>query len=150
MYALKDAPVSAGDREEFYQAIGETVRDERDAIMDFRLGFISLTDDKRGDILVQGTKRFCGATGNCTMWVFVRVHGELQLALKKIGQFLIPEKSGDRGFRDIAIGMHDSATSQQYEEYRWNGTLYKRTDCYRTEYQIEGPSGKQPTIVGCR
>lgn len=151
MYAMKDAPISSSDREEIRRMIEESVgREERQAIIDFEVGLIALSSDKMDDVLVQGTKGFCGATGNCTMWVFVRMHGQLHLALEKVGLFLVPEKNATRGFRDIAISMHDSATSYQYDEYRWNGTRYKRTDCYKTEYPIEGPSGKPPSITGCR
>ncbi len=118
--------------------------------MDFLVGSIALARNRSDEIVVRGTKEFCGATGNCSRWIFVRKNGQLRLALATIGQVLIARGSFNRGLRDIAVGLHGSAFIRQYTQYRWNGTGYKQADCYSTEYPIDRTPNQQPTIVGCR
>jgi hypothetical protein len=151
-HPLADAPLTTGERDQIYRAIESSGADsaDRDAIMDFRVGAISLAKNGSEQILVRGTKYFCGATGNCSMWIFARQAGKLRLVLGTEGQGLIVQATFRRGFRDIAIVLHESATSHLFTDYRWDGVAYKPVDCYETQYPIEGDGPKEPTIVGCQ
>lgn len=148
-YTLADAPLTDSERDQIYRIINPDAQEQREAIMSFRVGSIPLAPDGSQQILVRGTKDFCGATGNCSIWIFVR-NAKLQLALATIGQFLSVENSFTKGLRNIAVGLHESATSHLFTEYRWDGLAYIQTDCYSAEYPIDGNRNRRPTIVGCR
>jgi hypothetical protein len=147
-HTLADAPLSDNERVEISNTLAET-EDDRQAIMSFRVGSIPLALDGSQQILVRANGSFCGATGNCSMWIFVRKAGRWRLALGTEGQLLMPRSSSRLGFHDIAIGLHDSAFIEQYAEYRWDGIAYKEVDCYETVHPMEDHQNKT-FIRGCR
>lgn len=157
-HSLADAPLMESERDQIYRIVDEDAHnsfsnaergEERKAIMSIRVGFIALSQDGSQQILVRGTRSFCGATGNCSMWIVVRQAAQLRLVLGNEGQRLIVRSSSTRGFRDIAIGLHDSAFEEQYTVFRWDGVQYKQADCYRTEYPATGDGKGRPAILGC-
>lgn len=84
------------------------------------------------------------------MWIVVRQAAQLRLALGTEGQRLIVPNSFTRGFRDIAIGLHDSAFVEQYTVYHWDGVQYRQVDCYRTEYPATAGDSERPVIAECQ
>jgi hypothetical protein len=158
-HTLADAPLTTREREQIYRVLDQNVHhsfsdaereEERKTIMSFRVGSIALAQDGSQQILVQGTSSFCGATGNCSMWILVRWAGQLRLGLRTLGQLLILRRTSTHGFHNIAIGMHGGAFIGQYRDYRWNGSNYEQVDCYLTEYPADADRPEQPAIVGCR
>lgn len=147
-HSLTDAPLSRSEREQIYSVL-DSVGDA-ETILSFQFGSIALANDGSQQILVRGTGPFCGATGNCSMWILVRKAGQLRLGLRTLGQLLIVRNSFTQGFRDIAVGLHNSAFIEQYTQYRWDGSAYSQTDCYSTEYPSDGNRHQRPAIVGCR
>jgi hypothetical protein len=157
-HSLADAPLTGSDRKQ-YRILDEGIHDsfsdaergkERKAIMSFRVGSIALAGDGSQQILVRGTSSFCGATGNCSLWIVVRRAGQLRLALRTEGQLLIVRSSFSRGFHEVTIGVHDSAFVEQYTVYHWNGIQYSQVDCYRTEYPATADRPQRPVIAECR
>jgi hypothetical protein len=159
-HTLADAALTSSERGQIYRILDQDFtipsgtqrerEEERKAIMSFRVGSIALALDGSQQLLVRATKDFCGATGNCSMWILVRKAGQLQLALGTEGQLLIVRNSSSRGFHDIAIGLHDSAFIEQYAEYRWDGTFYEQVDCYLRQYPATTDRPEQPAIIGCQ
>jgi hypothetical protein len=160
---LADAPLTDTERARIFQAIekeqGEPSsrsdrEEQRQAIMNFLVAPISLAQDGSKQIVVRGSKDYCGATGNCSMWIFVvdfvRQGGGLRVALSAEGQILIVPKTFTLGFHDITIGLHDSATEELYGDFRWDGVSYRQVDCYLTQYPIDGPRPARPKIVSCK
>jgi hypothetical protein len=146
-HSLGDAPLTSNEREQILRSINDS--GQREAATDFLVGSITLAKNQSDEIVVRGTKEFCGAPGNCSMWLFVRKGGQLRIALATIGQLLIVQNSVSQGFHNIAIGMHGSAFIEQYQDYRWNGSKYEQTDCYLTQYSVHADRSEQPTIVEC-
>ena len=158
-HTLADAPFTSTEREQIYRVLDQNVnsfsdaeRDEtRKSIMSFFVGSIGLASDGSQQILMRGNGGFCGATGNCSLWILVRKGGQLRLALRTLGQFLIVQKTLARGFHDIAIGQHESAFDERYKEYRWRGSAYRESDCYLAEKRrTEEPPLDLTFIEACR
>jgi len=157
IYSLADAPLTSKEREQIYRLIdNQDVHDsftdaqrdeERKTILSSHVGSIALADDGSRQILVQGPTLFCGATGNCSYWIFIRHRGQLRLVLDAAGS-LIVRNTSNHGFRDVATGWHMSAYEGVFTVYRWNGTKYEKADCYSVKLDRDSPD-KPPVIAGC-
>jgi hypothetical protein len=158
-HSLVTAPFANSEREQIYRAIEEQVHDsftdadrdeERQAVMGFLVGSVAFSTDRSEEILVRGTNYFCGATGNCSMWILVRQGAEFRVVLDGGGNRLTMNRTSSHGLHDVSTGWHYSAFVEEYHDYRFDGLTYKQVDCYSTEYPITELSFKRPTIVGCR
>jgi hypothetical protein len=147
-HTVADAALTSDEQEQIRRSIN-SFSDQPVDDKDFLVGSIALARIRSDEIVVRGTKEFCGATGNCSIWIFVRKGGQLRLALATEGQVLIVQNSVSRGLHDMTIGLHDSAFVERYTAYRWNGSNYEQIDCYLTEYPIDSDRSEQPAIVGC-
>jgi hypothetical protein len=157
VYSLADAPFTAKERQQIYRLLdNETVRDsfadaqraeERETVMGSRIGFIQLADDGSQGVLVQVPRLFCGANGNCRYLIFVRRRGRLRLVLDAGGTLLVRLSSAD-GFRDVETSWHMSAYEELFNVYRWNGSEYKKADCYSVNRDRDN-ADKPPVISGC-
>lgn len=157
-HTLADAALTGAEREQIYRIVDSEVHnsfndaeraEERKAILKFQFGSIALARDGGPQILVRETASFCGATGNCSMWIVARHGPELRLALGTEGQVLIVRSSLTQGFHDIAVGLHESAFWRDYTVYRWGSFGYERVDCYAAIFPIDG-SSPIPAIQSCR
>jgi hypothetical protein len=101
-HSLADAPLTSSDRDQIYRIVDQDVHnsfsdaereEERKAIAYFRVGSITLSQGGSQQVLVRGTSSFCGASGNCSMWIVVRQAAQVRLALGTEGQRLIVRKS---------------------------------------------------------
>ena len=157
-YSLADAPLSAKERVEIYRlldspAVHDSFTDaqraeERETVMGARVGFIELAAGRGQQVLVQGPRLFCGASGNCRYLVFIRQRERLRLVLDAGGAFLV-RNSSSHGFRDVATSWHMSDYEALFNVYRWNGTKYVHADCYSVNRDRDNPD-KPPMIAGCR
>jgi len=157
-YTLRDAPLTGPERGQIYKLIdNQTVhdsftdaqrREERETVMSARVGSIGLADDGSQQVLVQGPRFFCGATGNCSYWIFVRRHGQLRLVLAAGGGLIMVRNTSSHGFRDVATSWHLSAYDSERRVYHWNGSHYEQADCSLIEFDRDDPR-KPPIIAGC-
>ncbi len=155
-HSLADAPLTRGERAQIYHVVDdETIHDsctdeqrdeERKTVLSARVGSIGLADDGSQQVLVRGPALFCGASGNCSIWVFVRHRGQLRLVLQAGGGVLIVRKTSSHGFHDVVTGWHMSAFEEVYTVYGSNGTKYEPADCYSAKF--EG-SDERPVITDC-
>ncbi len=148
-HSLADAPLTNDEREQIYDAVAPG-DNAREMVMNSRVGSIALALNGSEQIVMKGTKDFCGATGNCTIWIFVRENSVLRVALKSIGNRLTVLKTSSRGLRDVVIGQHYSGFVEEYHDYRWDGSEYKQADCYRTVHPVSSDFSGPPVIDGCR
>lgn len=156
-HSLADAPLTSKEREQIYGLIdNQTVHDsfadeqrdeERRTVMSARVGSIVLAEDGSRQVLVQGPTLFCGASGNCGYWIFIRHRGQLQLALAASGAFIVRNTSS-HGFHDVATAWHMSGYDEVFTVYRWNGTKYDEADCYSVKHDRNDPD-KPPAIADC-
>jgi hypothetical protein len=85
------------------------------------------------------------------MWIVVRQRAGLRLALGTEGNILILRSSFTRGFRDIAVGLHDSGFAEKYAVYGWAGNGYKELDCYSRIVPIADDSRIDRAVIeNCR
>jgi hypothetical protein len=109
-YALADAPLTNDERTQIFQvianfAVAQKQEEKPETLMGARVGPIGLAEDGSQQVLVQGPyEAFCGASGNCPMWIFIRSNGQLRLALEMFGNAVILRGTSSRGFRDF--GRH--------------------------------------------
>jgi hypothetical protein len=137
--SLRDAPLKEKDRQQIYRMIDDkTIHDsyaanerdeERRTVFSSRVGFVSLAEHDAYQMIVRGPQKFCGATGNCSIYIFVRHEGEWQLALETGGNTLIIEKSVSQGLHDIATYWHMNAAEGRIAVYRFKGRKYEQIDC---------------------
>ncbi len=74
---------------------------------------------------------FCGAAGNCAFWI---LSSGYKIQLDTIAQMFKVEKSLHAGHPDILTSMHDSASSGDLRQWRFNGTQYKPAACATYNY----------------
>jgi len=157
-HSLADATLTSGERAQIYRVVdNDTIHEsftdqqrneERRTVLSARVGLIGLAEDGSQQVLVQGPALFCGAAGNCPIWVFIRHRGQLRLALQGGAGLLIVRKESSHGFRDLTTGLHMSAVEGLFWVYRWTGTKYERVDCYSAKFDPSS-SGKPPVIADC-
>ena len=157
VYSLANAPLSAKEREQAYRLLDNpTIHDsftdaqrneERESVMSARVGFIELTQGGGQQVLVQGPRLFCGASGNCRYLVFIRQGERLRLVLDAAGNFLLRNTSS-HGFWDVVTSWHMSAYEQVLNVYRWDGAEYQKADCYSVSHDRDNPD-QPPAIAGC-
>jgi hypothetical protein len=165
-HSLADAPLTSAERAQIYRVIdnqnmhdsySDAQRDqERAMVMSTRVGSVTLAEDGSEQVVAEGPADFCGAGGQCAIWIFVRQNGQLQLALQATGATFIVRKGSSGGLHDIAMGTNFSAWDTEYNDYRWNGRKFVQADCYWTRYprpdDVSGPGsgGQHPVIERCR
>lgn len=157
-HSLAEAPLTSGERAQIYRVIdNKTIHDsftdaqrdeERKTVMSARVGSIALAEDGSQQVLVQGPALFCGANYNCSIWIFVRRRGHLQLALATGGGAFIVRNTSSQGFRDLATGWHMSGDEERFGVYRWNGIKYEQIDCYNAKFDWNDRD-KPPVITDC-
>ena len=157
-HSLADAPLTNGERAQIYQVIDDkTIHDsftdgqrddERKTVMSARVGSIALAEDGSQQVLVQGPALFCGANGNCSIWIFVRRHGHLRLALATGGGAFMVRSTSSQGFRDVATGWHMSGDEERFGVYHWNGAKYEQIDCYNAKFD-QNDRDQPPVITDC-
>jgi hypothetical protein len=150
-YTLANAPFRSGERSQILRVIEKFASDDKEKVdpetlMGARVGSIGLAEDGSQQILVQGPyAAFCGASGNCPMWIFtVDRSGQFRLALEMSGNAVILRNTSSHGFRDFATSSHMSAYEQYLSVYRWNGTKYDQVDCYTATVDSDRSS---PTVI---
>jgi len=157
-HSLADAPFTSEERGQIYRLIDDkTIHDsftdqqrgeERKTVLSARVGSIGLADDGSQQVIVRGPTLFCGASGNCSLWLFARRRGKLQPILAAGGGVLIVRKTSSQGFHDLVTGWHMSAFDEVYTVYRWNGTKYEQVDCYDVSFD-RNSSDVSPAITDC-
>jgi hypothetical protein len=139
----------------------DSERELRKIAGDTRIEFIDLNGDGIPEVIAQpvGMNAGCGATGNCPMWVFIKATDGYQLLLdtrNKEGyggvELLTVEEARTKGFRDIVLAAHDSASEKTLLVYRYRNCLYRESGCYDANWLSwvgEVHFLKQPVITKC-
>lgn len=102
---------------------------------------IDLNNDGIKEIKIRGQfGNFCGATGNCSEWVFGRTvkSGKYKLLLYSNGEYFYLRRKTTNSYRDIYITTHASGYSSYHFVYKFNGKNYRKSKCWYEEYWIDG------------
>ena len=89
-HSLADAPLTTEARAQIYDVVdaglhGVFANDqlEREAVLSARVDSIKLARRGPKQIFVRVSRRMCGATGNCEMFVFVRQRGKAENGVRR-------------------------------------------------------------------
>jgi hypothetical protein len=95
---------------------------------------------------------YCGATGNCQLWIYRRLHGKYEELLQtgNVSGFGFL-KSKTNGLPDLVIWSHDSAQRSPGALWKFDGTSYESHYSWEWTTQWEMPNGdwedSEPHIV---
>lgn len=98
--------------------------------------YIDLNGDRRKEVLVRAvTIPSCGAVGNCDFWVLekrtgrhrILLHGDDYWDASRMGEQVLRNRT--KGYRDILLKGHFSASDTSYSTYRFNGNRYIESRC---------------------
>ena len=105
-----------------------------------RIQLLDLNQDGVPEVLAQAfdSREGCGATGNCTFWVFQKQSdGSYNKLLDTRGkegiggiELITVETTRTHGFLDFTLAAHDSAAEKDLSVYRFNGRRYVQFACY--------------------
>jgi hypothetical protein len=129
-----------------------------------RVKLVDLNGDGIPEVLLQPSayQLGCGATGNCTLWVFQKRITGYKLILDTrdrdgMGgiELITVTQARTRGFRDLILASHISATEKTLELYRFRRDAYKNTECYLANWEYidkeKFHSSRRPLITrGCQ
>jgi hypothetical protein len=153
--------LSPGDRSLLLHAIAARLRPNLDihsekqlldAAADTRIELVDLDKDGKLEVIAQSwADETCGATGNCLFWIFKKTDRGYKTILNGGAQVFTVEETSTNGFRDITLGLHDSATRSELHPYRFGDGRYRKRGCFDANWvkEIGGPTLKKPIITPC-
>jgi hypothetical protein len=120
---------------------------------DTRIELVDLDGDGTPEVLAQSwADETCGAVGNCLFWIFKKTNTGYQSILNGGAQTFSVEDTNTNGFRDVTLGLHDSAIESRLYLYRFNDGRYRKYGCYDAKWakELGGPMLKRPIITKCK
>ena len=108
-----------------------------------RIELVDLNEDGITEVLAQAndSKAGCGATGNCSFWVFQRSGTTFQKILDSrckdgVGgiQLFTINPSRMNGFHDIVLADDVSTPESTLRVYRYRDGQYRQTECYKANW----------------
>jgi hypothetical protein len=127
-----------------------------------RIKLVDLNDDGIPEILAQANdyKAGCGATGNCSFWVFQKTSAGFRKILDTRGpdgiggiEVFTINPNRTEGYNELVLGSHDSATARTLLLYRFVHGRYRESGCYIASWiSTEGGKYRQlevPDIFPC-
>lgn len=171
--SLRSAKISENQKHEIAAAIeihlrseyshDEIVSDEeirpgetpKERALETRIVLVDLNDDGISEVIAQGSDDLdCSPTGNCPFWIFKKSPHGYKLLLDSFGQTFTVQKAVTKGFHDIVVSTHHSATESGLAEFRYDGECYQQVAAYVAEWEISKDgslqklSGPQVTRYG--
>jgi hypothetical protein len=105
---------------------------------------VELATNGHREVLAQATDPFlCSPTGNCKAWIF-RQEGDTYSVILSRGavQTFTIQPTITKGFHDIVLGQHGSATEQGLTLFRFDGLAYRLAARYEARWEILGTDGE--------
>ena len=95
-----------------------------------------LNGDRHDEFFVTGKDlQFCGATGNCHLWVFGIRNGRVVQLLHSGGITIERQKSKRNGLQNLVVRFNGSSYPDSLFEYRFDGSRFRLARCYRQDKQ---------------
>ena len=123
-----------------------------------RLKLLDLNGDQIPEVIAQATSHFwCGATGNCSVWIFSKSGKTYKSILGKedinsyLGFTVSPQRSN--GYVDLVFNQHESAYQQDLFLFKFREGKYRASDCREADWKVPGDedtTAKEPRITPCR
>ena len=138
-------------------------RELRQVVAETRIKLIDLNNDGIAEVLAQayGLKEGCGATGNCSFWVFQKTAAGFKKLLDTRGkdgvggiEVITVNPNRTNGFSDLVLGAHDSASERTLLVYQYRNGQYGESECYKANW-LSTKEGKwrvlkNPKITRCQ
>lgn len=143
--SLRNAKVTNAEKAALASAIQDQLRPEmadleissesqlEEAALDTRIKMIDLNGDGTPEVVAQGMSG-CGATGNCSFWVFRKTGDHYELILNGYGETFTIQKESTNGFKDIVVASHSSATDSGVTLFRYKDGSYHEAGCYEANF----------------
>lgn len=124
--------------------------------LDARIKLADINEDGVPEVIVQGAGEAagCSPTGNCPFWVFQKAGPGYKLLFRadSVQTFTI-QHHRSRGYCDIVVGTHESATEQNLRLFRYRDGIYHNIGCYEAYWWVFVGSTlhelKNPRISPC-
>jgi hypothetical protein len=97
-----------------------------------RVKFVRLNAFGRTGIEVRAPNKWCGATGNCEVWIFDSKTGTL--LVKGDGWDYVFHRATHHGVFDFSVRLNMSAFSGTIAEYQFDGNVYQEVDSKEETY----------------
>lgn len=150
--------VSTQEKQELFQLIkkdkevGEFLRDfpkEADKlIQSLTVRKMDLNSDNQNEyVAVLEQDILCGTHANCPHWIYGKKGDEYSLLRQTRAQAMTLEKTATSGYRDLRAAGSDSAATNSYVIYKFDGNKYQPDQCVSRD-----ESGKTPkeTRINCK
>lgn len=127
----------------------------REIAVNTRIALIDLNNDGVSEAIAQpaGDNAGCGATGNCPIWIFELSAKSYRVLLDGTAQTFTIQPESTKGFRDVVLGQHASASEQMLYLYSFRNGRYHKGACYDANWQIvtddEVKELKEPKVTRC-
>ena len=114
---------------------------------------IDLNDDGQKEIVLWGQNgNLCGATGNCTLWIYENKNGKYKLLLRAGAynaetRWFEVKKAKSGGYRNLLLKTHFSGYETTYAFYKYNNNKYVKGKCLIYSYFI---SEDEPSVMTCK
>jgi hypothetical protein len=105
------------------QSSGSEEEGDNQTALRSQAGFLRLNPESRLGILVTGVPPWCGATGNCSLWIFDAESGKELLDGNgwKCGLY----RTQHHGLFDFYVRHNWSASKRTLQEHRFDGRVYQ-------------------------
>lgn len=114
-----------------------------------RIKLVDLSAGPQREVIAQASDEAnCGATGNCSLWVFKRTAQGYVLILSEVAQDVTILPTSTNGFHDLMLGIHGSATEQELDLFRFVNGHYQRGACFDANWlKRDGDPVVTPCVV---
>jgi hypothetical protein len=90
----------------------------------------------------------CAPVGNCNLFIHQRADvGHRRILAASMVQTFKLRKSKTKGYYDLETSAHGDAISGGIAVYKYNGEVYKISECFGYEYKVIGTKANGQSIV---
>ena len=101
--------------------------------------YTNLNKNGGKEVIVRGKMLMCGATGNCSIWIYKKSRKSYRKILESNGEALEIKNNSTKGYQNIFIRVRASCCSFYLLTYKFNGiNKYKENKCLFEDYGTTG------------
>ena len=132
------AGLSAAEQKEIIDQVKDTSFDAPDSWeSELRVRRISLGE--ADGLIIRGTQRLCGGTGNCETWVFRHSSGKWLNLFEQEAPIVLGfgfEQEAAGGIKNFLVSANSSTTRESRISFKFDGKAYRQSECY--EVWVDG------------
>jgi hypothetical protein len=122
------------------QSLGEFLREYKRGVeaaaREMKVSKIDLNQDGQAEYVIDNVlgRTLCGASGNCSSFVYQKTSGGYRFLLEGNGFGIKLLQTSTNGYRDLSTESHSSADETYLTIYKFDGNKYQEKDCYINKY----------------